>query len=396
MTKSTTPDTEIEAFFKYQKHLCNELSKLKQFPSTIGFLKKQNEKVVNDFFFNNLFMLYQSTFNLNVNQKSREDIKYMWDNLKLYHYTDSKSLEDIINGGSLKLNCILNMNDSSEGQALIEYILKNVFTMDKPINATDIPALINFVDKTHSIQHSIFSFSFTTLKDDASQWARYGKPKIRPIPKARKPTEIEKNPCGVCLEVPMKNLLKLVEKIKDDFDVAEMTPILYLPNNDTDNTFLKFVKSIVELRLQKEKSHEFAKYVTHYSSDIKHESFQKEYEVRFLLALKTQAGMIAYAPKWVNHYDTEKGRHIILNLAKKIQNFIFTDLFSSITFGPGTSAEAEKCVEDLLRNHGLMSLLHDDSKHSKCTLREPLATDVSKSHDEEKEEQKKRTEEDLL
>jgi len=341
-------------------------------------------------------MLYQSTFNLNVDQKSREDIKYMWDNLKLYHYTDSKSLEDIINGGSLKLNCILNMNDSSEGQALIEFILKNVFTMDKPINATDIPALNYFVDKTHSIQHSIFSFSFTTLKDDASQWARYGKPKIRQIPKDREPTEIEKNPCGVCLEVPMKNLLELVEKIKDDFDVAEMTPILYLPNNDTDNTFLKFVKSIVELRLQKEKSHEFAKYVTHYSSDIKHESFQKEYEVRFLLALKIQAGMIGYVPKWVDHYYTEKGGHILLNLAKKIQNFIFTDLFSSITFGPGTSAEAEKCVEDLLRNHGLMSLLHDDSKHSKCTLREPLATDVSKSHDEEKEEQKKRTEEDLL
>jgi len=76
MTKSTTPDTEIEAFFKYQEHLCNELSNLKKFPSTIGFLKKQNEKVVNDFFFNNLFMLYQSTFNLNVNQKSREDIIY--------------------------------------------------------------------------------------------------------------------------------------------------------------------------------------------------------------------------------------------------------------------------------------------------------------------------------
>ncbi len=394
MTNSNKSNDENSEFLKFQNNLSSELMNLKNYSSSIDFLNKQYIKITKDFFFSNLFMLYQSTFNPKVNQTSKNTIKDMWDNLKLYHYTDSPSLERIISGKSLKLNCISMMNDSGEGTALIENILRSV--LEFGINVNDISSTLNFANKTSNYRKITYSFSFTALNDDASQWARYGMPKEYQSPNDHKPTEIEKNPCGVCLEVPMKNLFRLIEKIKNDFDLAEITPILYLPNNDTDNTFLKVIKSIIDQRLEKEMSSNFSKYASHYSSNIKHESFKKEYEVRLLLSLKTQAGMIAYAPKWVDHYDTEKGRHIILNLAKKIQNFIFTDLFSSITFGPGTSAEAEKCVEDLLRNHGLMSLLHDDSKHSKCTLREPLATDVSKSHDEEKEEQKKRTEEDLL
>lgn len=371
MTSSQKAIKEKNDFFKFQHHLCEELSRLKKYTSSINFLKEQNEKVVNDFFYSNLFMLYQSTFNLNVSQKIREDIKYMWNNIKLFHYTDSPSLEKIITGKSLKLNSILKMNDSGEGQALIINILQqltDMFSKDKSINMDDVFTGLSFANKVSDLQTIIYSFSFTTLKDDASQWARYGKPKECPTPKDHEPTEIEKNPCGICIEVSMKNLLKLVETINDDFDLAEISPIWYMPNNNTDNTFLKFIKSIIILRLKKENSSELAKYITHYSSDIKHESFKKEYEVRLLLSLINK-GNIAYKPNYVDLISNDKDLYIIFKLAEKIQNFRFTDLFSSITFGPGTSAEAERCVEDLLSKHNLTSLLQDDSKHSKCTLR---------------------------
>lgn len=368
MTNSPKANKEKDDFFKFQHHLCEELSRLKKYTSPIHFLKEQNEKVVNDFFYSNLFMLYQSTLNLNVSQKIREDIQHMWDDIKLYHYTDSSSLEQIITGKTLKLNCILKMNDSGEGQALIINILKqltDMFCKDKSIDMNDVLTGLSFANKVSALLKNMYSFSFTTLKDDASQWDRYGKPKEYQEPK----TEIEKNPCGICLEVPIKNLLKLVKTINDDFDLAEITPIWYMPNNDTDNTFLKIIKSIISIRLKKEKSTEFAKYVTQYASDIKHESFKKEYEVRLLLSLKYKDNNIMQ-PSVPNYVQlNEKVQYIIVKLGEALQNFRFTDLFSSITFGPGTSAKAEKNVEDLLSKYNLTSLLHADSKHSKCTLR---------------------------
>ncbi len=368
MAKSQKANTEQDDFFNFQKHLCEELSRLKNYSSSIDFLTEQNKKVVNNFFFDNLFMLYQSTFNLNVNLHSREDIKNMWNNLILYHYTDSSSLEKIISGQSLKLNCILKMNDSGEGQALIINILQqltDMFRKNKSINMDDVFTGLSFAKKVSALQTIMYSFSFTTLKDDASQWARYGKSKENPEPK----TEIEKNPCGICIEVPMKGLSKLVKAINDDFELAEITPILYVPNYNTDNTYLKFIKSIIDLRLTKEESCEFSKYVSHYSSNIKHESFKKEYEVRLLLSLKHQnnvTNMFTFHPKYVERISNTKDQCIILKLAEKLQNFNFTDLFSSITFGPETSSEAARCVEEFLEKKKLSSLR---PKHSKCTLR---------------------------
>lgn len=375
MTNSLIAKKEKDDFFNFQHHLCEELSRLKRYSSSIDFLKEQNKKVVDDFFYSNLYMLYQSTFNKNISPTIREDIKYMWDNIKLYHYTGSPALESIIKDKKLKLNSVLKMNDSGEGQALIINILKafmnEAYCKDKSFNLDDIFTGLSFGNKAEDLLKIVYSFSFTTLKDDASQWARYGRPKEYSTSKNEEPTEIQKNPCGICLEVPMKNLIKLVETINDDFDLAVITPIWYMPNNDIDNTFLKFIKSIINLRLKEENSSEFTKYVTHYSSNIKHESFKKEYEVRLLLSLKHKDSVtnivVDDAPNYVEFYA--KDQYIYLKLAEKLQNFKLTDLFSSITFGPGTSAEAESSVEDLLSKHNLTTLLHADSKHSKCTLR---------------------------
>ena len=60
MAKSQKANTEQNDFFNFQKHLCEELSRLKKYSSSIDFLMEQNKKVVNDFFFDNLFMLYQT------------------------------------------------------------------------------------------------------------------------------------------------------------------------------------------------------------------------------------------------------------------------------------------------------------------------------------------------
>lgn len=363
MTKSPKVNEEMTQFFTFQKHLCEGLSNLKNYTSQINFLNEQNKNIVNDFFYSNLFLLYLCTYNKDISQEIRESINHIWEDIKLYHYTDSPSLEKIISTETLKLNNILKMNDSDEGQALVKNISK-LFEDDK-----NLAKINNWMQKITNIQKNIYSFSFTTLKDDASQWDRYGRPKkLPPYGIEHKPSEIEKNPCGICLEISMKNLLKFVEKNKKDFDLAELTPILYLQNYNTDNTYLKFIKSIICIRIKKENSNEVAKYVAYYSSNIKHESFKKEYEVRLLLSLKNEDNK-TNIPNYIKQTSNDNEHHIILNLAENLPNFSFSDLFSSITFGPGTSKEAERNVEDLLSKYNLTSLLSDDSKHSKCTLR---------------------------
>ena len=343
---------EKDEFFKFQLHLCKELFRLKKLSTSIDFLKDEHRKVYEDFFFSNLFMLFYSTLNRNICAENRQNIKYMWNKLKLYHYTDFFALEKILSGKSLKLNCILNMNDSGEIQSLIENI--------HPIFENNNILKDIFCKKTFEYAKNAYSFSFTTLKDDASQWARYGKSRNIHFMYKETPTAIEKS-CGICLEIPMQNLKKLVDKIKGNFELAEIIPILYVPNNNRDNTYLKFIKSIINLRISKEHSDEkTSRYVCHYSSAIKHESFKKEYEVRLVLANEGKM------PEYINHISNENQRYIIIELAKQCKTFNFTDLISSITLGPETSLASKNEVEKLLQKHNLSSIKLIDSK---CTLR---------------------------
>ena len=85
--------------------------------------------------------------------------------------------------------------------------------------------------------------------------------------------------------------------------------------------------------------------------------------------------MVAFHPKYVEHISDAKDQCIILKLAEKLQNFNFTDLFSSITFGPETSPEAARCVEEFLEKKELSSLR---PQNSKCTLRSVPHKDKNK------------------
>ena len=114
---------ELSTFRKYQTHLADTLSYLKHFLSPIRFLEVENKKSCEDFFFSNLFILHDSLKDACISDISRKDIEDLWNNLKLYHYTDSPSLEKIISTKTLKLNCLTKMNDSAEGLALKEKFL---------------------------------------------------------------------------------------------------------------------------------------------------------------------------------------------------------------------------------------------------------------------------------
>ena len=180
---------DLQCFWDYIEHLCKVFNKLENFKSTNDFINQQNQITINAFFLDHLFWFDKIT--LDKTNRYHDKICKKHDSVteKLYHYTSFESLEKIIAGNSLKLNNLRNMNDSMEGEALLEY-LKN-----RPLKHQKLKEwLQQSLEYIPQYIPRIFSFSFSTLKDDASQWERYS---------TSKNTKTS-TPYGVCIEFSKK------------------------------------------------------------------------------------------------------------------------------------------------------------------------------------------------
>ena len=86
---------------------------------------------------------------------------------RLFHYTKTSSLLGILDSQELYFSCLRNLNDASEGRAILD-IIKDLVPTGIAKN------LIQYVKKNFSSiekkARSSYSFSFTTEEDDASQW----------------------------------------------------------------------------------------------------------------------------------------------------------------------------------------------------------------------------------
>lgn len=378
ITAAASELIELSTFRNYQTHLADTLSYLKNFLSPIYFLNEENKKSCEDFFFSNLFILHDSLNDNCISDISRKDIEEMWDNLKLYHYTDSPSLEKIISTKTLRLNCLTKMNDSAEGLALKEKFLPLLKNTPQFKNDPIREKIFNQLASKHL--DNCYASSFTVLSNDASQWDRYGNPN-----KSKKnectddnhvPTEIESAPCGVCLEIHISKLLKLVKLLEDDLDWAEIIPIFYVPRDQNDNSslecgdnsFLNYVTSCGLGGLKANQLEGAIRTMIIYASNIKYQSFRKEYEVRLLLSLTDDIiPKLTYISS-TSDEDKEKGkRYITIKFNELNPEFSFSEFFTSITLGPETSPEARCAVEELLKKHKLQHLLKEQD--SNCTLR---------------------------
>lgn len=378
ITAAASELIELSSFRNYQTHLADTLSYLKNFLSPIYFLNEENKKSCEDFFFSNLFILHDSLKDDCISDISRKDIEEMWNNLKLYHYTDSPSLEKIISNKTLKLNCLTKMNDSAEGLALKEKFLPLLKNTTQFKNDPNFEQFFN--QQTSKHLNNCYASSFTVLSNDASQWDRYGNPN-----KSKKnectddnhvPTEIESTPCGVCLEIHISKLLELVKMLDDDFDWAEINPIFYVPRDQNDNSclqfgdnsFLNYVRSCGLEGLKANQSKDAIRTIIIYSSNIKYESFRKEYEVRLLLSLTDDIiRKHTYISSASDKEKAEGKRFITIKLDELNPKFSFSEFFTSITLGPETSPEARCAVKELLKKYNLLHLLKEQD--SNCTLR---------------------------
>lgn len=352
MSKNEIEDTKY--YFDYIEFLCKYFNQLKSYniPTSQNFIKEQHKKTYTDFFLDNLFLFHKATLD-----KNNIEIINFYNSLtsKLYHYTNFVSLEKIIAGKSLKLNTLSNMNDDKEGLALCEY-LQNRYKDNPQLNEW-LKKTIELVPEYNS---KIFSFSFSFLKDDAPQWERYGG--IKNIS--------SKEPCGVCLEIDKQKFEEYLKEQESCFDMLDITPVLYVPHNGKDNTFLEmaFVTALASMKSKHPNvtipslnddniKQALAKEISYFSADIKHDSFKNEREMRLIASLNDKT------PECYTYGS------IFLNLASKEPNIKLSDIITSITISRRAYKTYKPKVMDLLKAHNINVNFDEYIKESNCPLR---------------------------
>lgn len=92
----------------------------------------------------------------------------------IYHYTNFSALEGILSGDGLRMFRSDNMNDKAEMHNFIDILEKSV---KKRIDQKDMKSVISLRFNEERIkrrQEIAYLASFSTWKDDVSQWERYG------------------------------------------------------------------------------------------------------------------------------------------------------------------------------------------------------------------------------
>lgn len=338
----------VDSYFSYINQLTDDLIKPANNNLTDPYFKEINLMARNDFFLNNIYLFSLCLRRKECPSEIKEKIESLYNNIKLYHYTTYETLEKIITGKSLKLSNITNMNDTKECKALFEFFKQIIQESDDEKQIS----LSEFEEKYNEYTSKIFSFSFSGLKDDAAQWERYG---------VKKNISSTKESCGVCIEIPMTRLIKLVNTLEDqnnpqqqkNFDLVAIKPILYVPSYDKENSMLNIVSRFAYWDYEHKENGDKIKEICQWSATIKHESFKREYEMRLLVVL--------------NLPDVVKiNGSILIDLDKPC--YEFNNLFSSITLGPETPEKMKDEVIKLL-NENNINVNPENITLSNCPLR---------------------------
>ena len=323
-------ESVIDEYFEFLHQLVKMLMSLQELYKKLKYsrISELAKKSRDSFFLDNLFLLKHFCSNDRAfNADQRRLIKKLYSELNLYHYTTYRSLKKIIEGKSLKLNHISNLNDDQEGKILANIKPKCKSEFDKLYNET-------------------YSFSFTTCKDDAPQWDRYSRSKLHGN------REID---CGVCIQIPMPKLIEFVEKIRDKVRFVDLVPILYSQGGDMNEVYIdSLIKCREKLKRQDDLTHDELLIV--YSCATKNETFKTESEIRLLLLTGNTPS------EYVTPVENESENYVLLKFGE-----YFSELLSSIIIDSGASDHVSETIRKLLTDNGLnVSVI--ESKNSLRTI----------------------------
>ena len=266
----------------------------------------------------------------------------------LYHYTDFQALDGILRCAQLRVNNVLNMNDSAEMRHFMNRLCSAITArLEKDgygARARELQALFREEVKK---EYSAFAACFSFHRDDAAQWERYGN-------RGR----------GVCIAFQRDYLQRIARGGLSLQAVFYRNDVAGHPMVDV---FCDLAKGGGRLSTDDPQVEKAFREAWACSVSFKHPSFSTEYEMRLVVS-----------PFEMGDFDVKPCYHVTKERIKKYYpldlkamcaeiGIGIEDLVAEIIIGPD-STQSVAIFQDYLRDNGLRALAQRVSL-SDCPLR---------------------------
>ena len=266
----------------------------------------------------------------------------------LYHYTDFQALDGILRCAQLRVNNVLNMNDSAEMRhfmnrlchAVMDRLQQDGYTKQ----AKDIQTLFSEELKK---EYSAFAACFSFHRDDAAQWERYGN-------RGR----------GVCIAFRREHLQKLAK------GALSLQAVFYrndMSGHPMVEVFCDLVKAGTEMSIENPDVQKVMRDAWACSVSYKHPSFSTEYEMRLVVSPFESTEFNVQPCYHITKERIKKYYPLDLNAMCEEIGIKTEDLVTEIIIGPD-STQSTAIFRDYLRDNGLHTLA-DRVTLSDCPLR---------------------------
>ena len=266
----------------------------------------------------------------------------------LYHYTDFQALDGILRCAQLRVNNVLNMNDSAEMRHFMNRLCAAaVDRLRREGRGARAKELQDLFREEVRQEYSAFAACFSFHRDDAAQWERYGN-------RGR----------GVCIAFRREYLQRIAT------GGLSLQAVFYrndLADHPMVDVFCGLARGQAALSMDDPEVKRVFQDAWACSVSFKHPSFSTEYEMRLVVS-----------PFEMENFDVKPCYHVTRERIKKYYpldlrtmcadiGIGLEDLVSEIIIGPD-STQSVAIFQDYLRDNGLNGLV-DRVSLSDCPLR---------------------------
>lgn len=266
----------------------------------------------------------------------------------LYHYTDFQAVDGILRCAQLRVNNVLNMNDSAEMRHFMNRLgaaaTDRLAQEGREDQARQIRALFKEEVKK---EYSAFAACFSFHRDDAAQWERYGN-------RGR----------GACIALRREYLQRLAKgalSLQAVFYQDDMT------GHPMVEVFCALARSGAALSADNPAVRKAMRDAWACSVSFKHPSFSSEYEMRLVVSPFEKAEFDVRPCYHVTNERIKKYYPLDLKAMCREIGIGMEDLIEEIIIGPA-STQSPAIFRDYLRDNGLNCLV-DRVSMSDCPLR---------------------------
>ena len=267
----------------------------------------------------------------------------------LYHYTDFQAADGILRSAQLRVNNVLNMNDSAEMRHFMTRLSSAITGRLRGEGfAAQADQLQNLFSQELRKEYSAFAACFSFHRDDAAQWERYGN-------RGR----------GVCIAFRREYLEKMAT------GALSLQMVFYrndMAGHPMVEEFCRLLKEGADLSGEEVRRAMCEAWAC--SVSYKHPSFRSEYEMRLVVSPFEKEDLEVQPCYHVSKERIKKYYPLDLKAMCGKAGICLEDLITELIIGPD-STQSAAIFQDYLRDNGLARLAERVSL-SDCPLRVPI------------------------